>query len=161
VSEAIRLRELLERLVAADVRFVLVGGLAVNAWGYVRGTKDVDIVPDPDAANLRRLAQLLVTLGGRLEVEEGRFASGAIHTFLRAGDRTLVSTELGQLDVLQGHPQIPSFDRLDTDAIGVEIGTAIVRVCSLEALLDMKRASTRLRDRDDLEALEAAHEGDE
>jgi len=30
-------------------------------------------------------------------------------------------------------------------------------VCSLEALLDMKRASDRLRDRDDLEALEAAH----
>jgi hypothetical protein len=35
-------------------------------------------------------------------------------------------------------------------------------VCSLGALLAMKRASDRARDRDDLEALEAAHaSGDE
>jgi hypothetical protein len=32
----------------------------------------------------------------------------------------------------------------------------IVRVCSLEHLLAMKRVSERPRDRDDLEALEAA-----
>ncbi len=38
--------ELLRRLVAADVRFVLVGGFAVNAWGVLRGTKDLDIVVD-------------------------------------------------------------------------------------------------------------------
>jgi len=44
--------ELLRRLVAADVRFVLIGGLAVNAWGVVRGTKDVDIAVDPDPDNL-------------------------------------------------------------------------------------------------------------
>jgi len=50
-----RLRELLEQLVAADVRFVLVGGLAVNAWGYLRGTRDVDIVPDPDPENIEAL----------------------------------------------------------------------------------------------------------
>jgi hypothetical protein len=40
--------ELLRRLTAGEVRFVLVGGLAVNAWGVVRGTKHVDIVPDRD-----------------------------------------------------------------------------------------------------------------
>jgi hypothetical protein len=31
VTAELRLRELLDRLVAADVRFVIVGGLAVNA----------------------------------------------------------------------------------------------------------------------------------
>jgi hypothetical protein len=36
--------QLLRRLSEADVEFVLIGGLAVNAWGVVRGTKDVDIV---------------------------------------------------------------------------------------------------------------------
>jgi hypothetical protein len=30
--------ELLRRLAEADVEFVVVGGLAVNAWGVVRGT---------------------------------------------------------------------------------------------------------------------------
>jgi predicted nucleotidyltransferase len=36
--------QLLRRLSEADVEFVLIGGLAVNAWGVVRGTNDVDIV---------------------------------------------------------------------------------------------------------------------
>jgi hypothetical protein len=36
--------ELLRRLSEAGVEFVVVGGLALNAWGVIRGTKDVDIV---------------------------------------------------------------------------------------------------------------------
>lgn len=126
MSAGPRLRELLERLVAREIRFVIVGGLAVNAWGYVRGTQDVDLVPDPAPDNLDKLA-------------------------------TLVSTELGAVDVMQGLPQIPSFARLDRDAVEVDMDGTIVRVCSLESLLAMKRASERGRDRDDLEALEAAH----
>jgi hypothetical protein len=36
--------ELLGQLVQAEVRFVVVGGLALGSWGVVRGTKDCDIV---------------------------------------------------------------------------------------------------------------------
>jgi hypothetical protein len=158
VTEPIRPRELLERLVGADISFVVVGGLAVNAWGYLRGTQDVDIVPDPAPGNLERLAELLVSLGGRVETAEGRLGPSAIATFLKAGDRTLVATEAGPVDILQGLPQVPSFAHLDADAVGVDLGGVTVRVCSLEALLEMKRASERARDRDDIEALEAAHE---
>ena len=154
----IRPRELLERLVEAEVRFVVVGGLAVNAWGYLRGTQDVDIVPDPASPNLDRLATLLESLDGRVEVADGRLGAGAIGTFLRAGDRTLVDTNLGPMDILQGHPQVPSFERLDADATEVDVGGVSIRVCSLDALLEMKRASKRPRDRDDVEALEAGHE---
>jgi predicted nucleotidyltransferase len=157
VTTELRLRELIDRLVEADVRFVIVGGLAVSAWGHVRGTQDIDMVPDPDPANLERLAKALVELDGRVETREGRLAASAIPTFLSAGDRTLVSTELGQVDVLQGHPQIPSFEELDESAVTVELGEIPVRVCSLEALLSMKRQSPRHLDRADLEALEAAH----
>lgn len=154
---AARPRELLERLVAADVAFVVVGGLAVNAWGYLRGTEDVDIVPDPHRANLDRLTALLESLGGRVEVDEGRLSPSAIGIFLRAGDRTLIATDLGPLDVLQGLPQVPPFSRLEPEARSVDLGGFSVRVCSLEALLDMKRASSRARDREDLQALEDAH----
>jgi hypothetical protein len=93
---------LLERLVEADIRFVLVGGLAVGAWGYVRGTKDVDLVPDPAEENLERLAELLRELDGKVEVEDRLLTADAISTFLRTGDRTLVATKLGPVDVLQG-----------------------------------------------------------
>jgi predicted nucleotidyltransferase len=155
MSDALRLRDLLEGLVAADVRFVLVGGLALNAWGYLRATQDIDIVPDPDSANLDRLATLLESLDGKVEVQGGRLAPSAIRTFLKAGDRTLVSTDAGHVDVLQGHPQVPAFAALEADATSVDLDGIVVRVCSLEALKSMKRTSERARDRDDLEALEA------
>jgi predicted nucleotidyltransferase len=158
-AEPLRLRLLLERLGEAGVDFVLVGGLAVNAWGYLRATRDVDLVPDPSPENLGRLNELLVALGGKVEVGESLLESSAIRTFLRTGDRTLVLTDLGRIDVLQGLPQVPSFAALDGRASEVDIDGLVVKVCSLDDLLQMKRASDRPRDRDDLEALEAAREG--
>lgn len=155
-ADRLRLRELLERLVQAEVRFVLVGGLAVNAWGYLRGTRDIDLVPDPDGENLAKLDLLLRELAGRVDVDGRLLDAAAISTFLKTGDRTLVMTELGQVDVLQGLPQIPRYDELEKHAQDLDLDGLRVRVCSLEHLLEMKRASDRPRDRDDLEALEAA-----
>lgn len=156
--DSIRLRELLARLIEADVRFVLVGGLAVNAWGYLRATRDVDFVPDPDPENLGRLDAVLLDLGGKVDVDGKLLAGSAISTFLRTGDRTLVATELGQVDVLQGLPQVPAFAALDEQAKDVDLDGLLVRVCSLEHLIQMKRSSERARDREDLAALEAVEE---
>ncbi|HWI95341.1 MAG TPA: nucleotidyl transferase AbiEii/AbiGii toxin family protein [Solirubrobacterales bacterium] len=158
MSEPLRLRKLLERLVEAEISFVLVGGLAVNAWGYLRATRDIDVVPGPDAENLAKLDGVLKDIGGKVEVDDGLLDSNAISIFLRTGDRTLVATDLGRVDILQGLPQIPSFAALDAQAVDVDMDGLAVRVCSLSHLLEMKRASERPRDRDDLEALEAAQE---
>ncbi|HYJ22251.1 MAG TPA: nucleotidyltransferase [Solirubrobacterales bacterium] len=152
---------MLARLIEADVRFVLVGGLAVNAWGYLRATRDVDFVPDPDPENLARLNSLLTDLGGRVDVDGKLLAGTAISTFLRTGDRTLVATELGQVDVLQGLPQVPPFAALDERAKDVDLDGIVIRVCSLEHLIEMKRSSERARDREDLVALEAVQEEDQ
>ena len=158
--DPVRLRELLARLIEADVHFVLVGGLAVNAWGYLRATRDVDFVPDPDPENLARLDEVLRRLGGKVDVGGKLLAGTGISTFLRTGDRTLVATELGQVDVLQGLPQVPRFAALDEKAKDVDLDGLVVRVCSLEHLIEMKRASERPRDREDLAALEAVQEED-
>jgi hypothetical protein len=45
---------LLRALVDADIRFVVIGGIAVAAHRVVRATEDVDIVPEPEGANLTR-----------------------------------------------------------------------------------------------------------
>jgi predicted nucleotidyltransferase len=160
ITDPLRLRELLERLVEAEISFVLVGGLAVNAWGYIRATQDVDVVPDPAADNLAKLDKLLRELGGKVDVGGRLLDSASIATFLRTGDRTFVRTELGQVDVLQGLPQVPRYQELNEKAKQIDIDGLVVRVCSLEHLLEMKRASDRPRDRDDLEALEAAQKPD-
>ncbi|HET7510828.1 MAG TPA: nucleotidyl transferase AbiEii/AbiGii toxin family protein [Solirubrobacterales bacterium] len=155
------MRELLGRLIEAEVRFILVGGLAMNAWGYMRATQDVDVVPDPDQENLTKLDALLRELGGKVDVDGRLLDSASISTFLRTGDRTLVRTELGQVDVLQGLPQIPRYETLEKQAKEIDIDGLLVRVCSLEHLLAMKRVSDRPRDKDDLDALEAAQNPDQ
>lgn len=68
--------ELMDALVAGGVHFILIGGLAVGVHGVVRATRDMDIVPDPDPANLTRLAAVLGELDaeqiGVLEAGRGR-----------------------------------------------------------------------------------------
>jgi predicted nucleotidyltransferase len=150
--------ELLRRLVAADVSFVLVGGFAVNAWGVVRGTKDLDVVVDPDRENLNRLAGMAEQLGGQVQTREtfvsSRFSMAAL---LARGNQVHIDTRLGPLDVVQGLAGVPSFHELRERAERVEIAGVDVSVCSLDDLLAMKRAAGRTRDRADLEDLEAAH----
>jgi len=159
MQEPLRLRQLLERLVESEVRFVLIGGLAVNAWGYIRATRDIDLVPDPSRENLERLDEVLKDLGGKVDVDGRLLDADAVSPFLRTGDRTLVITDLGRVDILQGLPQIPAFSALEAEATDVDMDDLVVRVCSLRHLVEMKRASERPRDKDDLEALESARNG--
>jgi len=49
---------LLRQLHDAEIEHILIGGLAVNAWGVIRSTKDIDICPATDPDNLGRLAAL-------------------------------------------------------------------------------------------------------
>jgi hypothetical protein len=54
--------ELLLTLTAANVEFIVIGGVAVGVHGFVRATGDLAIVPDPDPANLNRLARVLTEI---------------------------------------------------------------------------------------------------
>lgn len=153
--------ELLRRLTAAEVRFVLVGGLAVNAWGVVRGTKDVDIVADPEPENLARLATLAVEASGQVHTGEALLSSQpSIAAILAQGERVDIETTLGSLDVVQGLPGVPSYVELRARATEVEISGVSIAVCSLEDLRAMKRAAGRTHDLADLEDLDTAQDQD-
>ena len=150
--------ELLRRLVEADVRFVLIGGLALGAWGVVRGTKDVDIVVDPDADNVIRLAEAMVEIGGTVQREDALAGSArSIAALLAEGQRVLVRTTVGVLDVVQGLDGVPTYADLLSRAERVEVAGMQLVVCSLQDLRAMKRAAARPRDLVDLADLDAAH----
>ncbi|MGN6258154.1 MAG: nucleotidyltransferase [Solirubrobacterales bacterium] len=149
--------ELLRRLVAAEARFVVVGGLAVGAWGVVRGTKDVDLVVDPEIENLKRIAEIAVAAGGHVQQGEALLGSPiSIASALASGEQVAIETDLGRLDVVQGLDGVPSYEELRSRASEAEILGVTVAVCSLDDLKTMKRAAGRTRDLADLEDLEAA-----
>jgi hypothetical protein len=54
-----------EALNKADVQYLIVGGLAVNAHGHVRYTNDLDLVISLEPANIRRGLDTLAELGYR------------------------------------------------------------------------------------------------
>lgn len=149
--------ELLRRLAAAEVDFVVVGGLAVNAWGVVRGTKDVDVVVDSDIENLKRVAAVAVTARGHVQQGEALLGSRtSIAAALAGGEQVAIETNLGRLDVVQGLDGVPEYDELRSRASRAEILGVAVLVCSIADLKAMKRAAGRTRDLADLEDLDAA-----
>jgi len=149
--------QLLRRLSEAGVEFVLIGGLAVNAWGVVRGTKDVDVVVASDPENLKRIATVAVEAGGQVQTGESFLSTPfSIAAHLASGERVAIETELGLLDVVQGLAGVPSYDELRPSAIETEIFDIKVAICSIDDLKRMKRAAGRPRDSVDLEDLDAA-----
>jgi len=78
---------ILRALDAHGVRYVLVGGVAAIAHGYAGATFDADIVPQDEAANLRRLADALRSLEAQLYADPRRSDPGRRAARRRRGHR--------------------------------------------------------------------------
>lgn len=145
------LHALLEALNESGVRFVVIGGVAVGAHGYVRGTEDLDLVPDPDPENLGRLTEALRELESTLPTVGDRpFDPATDAGVIRRGGNVTAMTRFGELDVVQRARGVPSYTQLDEDAVDSELLGVPVRVCSLSRLREMKQAQDREQDRADL-----------
>jgi hypothetical protein len=71
---------IVDALAKADVRYLVAGGIAVNAHGHLRLTNDVDLVIHLDPANILRAWHALQELGYRptVPVRMEEFADSAI-----------------------------------------------------------------------------------
>jgi hypothetical protein len=150
--------EILRALRAAEVRFVLIGGLAAQVHGSPSLTLDVDICFDTDRENIDRLAGVLEGLAAARRSMPPDVVAPVDARALRAGDVFLLRTRFGDLDLL-AHPD-PGLDyaTLARHAISAEILGVVVQVASLDDLIAMKRAAGRPKDRIELEILGAVRE---
>jgi predicted nucleotidyltransferase len=154
----LRADQILKVLLEAQVRFVLIGGLASQVHGSPSLTGDVDICFALDGENLRRLSDALTSMAA---VRRG--LDSAIHApidsrALRAGDVFTLSTRYGDLDLL-AHPNPRfEFETLLRRSIAAEIFGLEIRVAGLDDLMAMKRAAGRPKDLIELEILGALRE---
>jgi hypothetical protein len=151
----LRPRELLAGLASHEVEFVVIGGFALAPHGYVRATKDIDIVPSPDVANLARLAVALRDLDaepdlGDLNPQELDLTPD--EDGLAMGGNWVLLTRFGRLDVMQSVPGLRDYRQLRDGAIEVDG----VLYAGFDELISMKSASGREEDLRDIGALEAA-----
>jgi hypothetical protein len=148
-------RPILQALARHEVDYLLVGGFAVIAYGYIRTTVDVDILPSPDRSNMRRLAAALEELGAAVAAERGeRVPLELSHPESLAVGNYFLDTRYGALDLVNGpRPDLNRYRSLAAGAIETHVAGVALRVISKDDLIDMKREAGRAKDLRDIAAL--------
>ncbi|NUQ11158.1 MAG: hypothetical protein HUU26_02355 [Gemmatimonadaceae bacterium] len=147
--------QIIVALVGAGVRFVVIGGVAATIQGSARFTNDIDICYDPAEGNLERLVALLTRWRACLRgVERGLLFILDVRAFRTTPIMTL-TTEVGDIDVLDVVPGVGDYAAALKASEAVEIGDVEFRSLRLEALIASRRAMRRPKDVEHLIELEA------
>jgi hypothetical protein len=148
-------RELLRRLTAAGVDFVVIGGIAVLLQGYARATRDLDIAFEGGAENLKALSSVLIGLDAKLRGIEDQIEFVPDERTLAGIELLALDTPAGWLDLQRRTPGVESYEALRRRAERVVLDDVSVLIASPDDLISMKRAAGRPQDLIDIAALEA------
>ena len=146
-------RSLLDTLRTADVRFVVIGGVAMVLRGSVRLTVDLDVCYARDAANLDRLAAALAPHQPRLRGAPPELPFIWDAQTLRSGLNFTLITTLGDLDLLGEVTGIGGYDDVARLATEQEVAGLGLMVLTLDGLERAKRSAGRVKDLLDLEEI--------
>lgn len=138
---------------AVGMPFVVIGGFSVIANGFLRATKDSDLlVPDGSDADDAILRFLERAEASRLR-DNKRLTSGDIGAahHLRVGSRH------GIVDIMRGGLPPLDYETVAGDAIPAEVGGEPAMIAGLRSIVGFKRLANRPQVRRDLEELEAFH----
>ena len=139
--------KLLAKLVRAEVKFMIVGGVAVALNGFVRTTEDIDILIEASAENITRLLDEL----GNFGEGHARELSPADFSDSEGAIRIIEDFPLDVFTMMRG--------KRYADLVGSTKTTRIddveVRYLNSEALIALKSDSQRDQDRIDVSALRA------
>jgi hypothetical protein len=155
-SGAFDARELFRALAGHGVEYVVVGGIAIQAYGGQRLTQDLDVAIASSTDNLARLASALLDLDARILGPDGqRSRSVPSAQLLASGDQWHLVTLHGPLDVLTLPAHLGSFAEMRARAHEVPLAGMSVPIAHREDLLKMKRAAGRPQDLADIRLLES------
>ncbi|HUO86162.1 MAG TPA: hypothetical protein VM617_02125 [Thermoanaerobaculia bacterium] len=128
LEDLVRLCRALER---EEVRYALIGGFAVILHGYVRGTKDIDLLVDPSEENIRALKRALADLPDNAAAE---IADGDVgrYTVVRVADEVVIDLMASACGV--------TFEDIAGDGIEhLDLGDVAVPVATKQSLIRMKQ----------------------
>jgi len=158
------IESVLAALSAADVRYLVVGGVAVVLHGHLRTTADLDLVVELTCDNALRAVRALASLGYRPR------APVPIEQFADAKVRASWITDKGltvfglwsekfpdlEVDLFMREPL--DFGAAHDRAVRVTLDSTTATVIALEDLIVLKRLAGRACDQADIEALMALSE---
>jgi predicted nucleotidyltransferase len=140
-----RYADVLRRLAANEVEFVVVGMMA----GVLRGapvlTVDLDLVHRRSAPNVSRLLQVLRELDATYRHDPRRLRPAESH--LMSAGHQLLSTTHGDLDCLGSVGDGRTYEDLLAGAPELDLGEGLaVHVIDLPTLIDLKEKAGRPKD---------------
>lgn len=144
----------------AGVQYLIVGGLAVNAHGFVRLTRDVDIVLGLEPANAEHGLNALLVAGWQLAIPEkpAAFADAAIRERWRTEKHMIVlklwsdAHRRTPIDIFIYEPFDFAAEWLQAERLEVCPGV-LAPVVTLATLLKMKETAGRPQDLEDIKEL--------
>lgn len=136
---------LLAAFLAAKVEYAVVGGMAVNAHGYVRATNDLDIFIRPTEENAKAAFDALLALGIPLENLQP-------NDLLSDGDNLRFGPDENHIDILASIGKMP-FDQVWRNRTEMMMEGISVPFISKPDLIENKIQVGRLRDLADVEEL--------
>jgi hypothetical protein len=135
-------------LMAAGARFMVVGAHAMAVHGVPRATQDLDIWIEATEENAARVWRAFVAFGAPLD------ALGIKQSdFTRPGTIIQIGLPPNRIDVLTEISGVDSFDDAWEERVDRGIGGRSIPFLGRASLLANKRATGRLRDLADVEAL--------
>lgn len=150
--------EILRKFQKGKIKYVLVGGFAVNLLGSMRSTADLDILVEMSDDNLKKIVKILKKYGYRVkqpvdpikladrEVREDWIKNKHMKAF-----NFYKESELKEVDIIIESPV--SFEEAIKSSICVRIDDLILPVISISKLIKMKRKTGRIIDKFDIEEL--------
>ena len=135
------LQQLIEHLNRENVDYLLIGGYALMALGYQRGTTDIDLLLPRDAETGERIKRALLYLPDQAarDLKPEWFAEDEA---IRVADEIVIDL----LFTASGE----TYDSLKPYAVTVDLGGVTVRTLDIEGLLKTKQSQ---RDKDKLDRL--------
>jgi hypothetical protein len=138
--------DIIRALLDAEARFIIVGAYALNVYVNPRATGDLDIWIEPIPENASKVIRALQSFGAPLtDISEADFVTpGVIFQIGLPPRRIDLMTEVSGL----------RFDEAWGDRSMLPFGSFTIPFLSKAALIKNKRATGRLKDLLDLDALE-------
>jgi len=145
----------------ADVRYLDAGGLAVNAHGYLRFTKDVDFVIQLIPANISATFAAFRTLGYKpiIPITREQFSDAELrNSWIR--DKGMKVLQFWS----DAHPETPidifvtepfDFEGEYQQALIKPLGKITIRFVTIPTLIKMKQEAGRKEDKIDIEYLQS------
>jgi hypothetical protein len=154
-------QRILEVLARHQVQCVVIGGYAAVLAGAEIVTRDIDITPATDHANLQRLADALTELHAAIRVRAGEppVPLPADPRLLARTEILNLSTDAGDLDITRRPDGTAGYDDLKQAARPQPLSEDLhIAIASLDDIIRSKTAAGRAKDLAALPQLHAARE---